>query len=131
MTHHNHRHLIVAFLERDPDVLTEDVVLQDLAQERLFRGREAVTAVLDAFFVQGFTGAQVEVQTLLVDEQGAALAFIFRGRQDGSFLDIPPTQLAVCIPMVLICRIDAGRITWSSLYYNAGTLLRQLGLASE
>ncbi len=130
MTHHNHRHLIEAFLARDPDVLAEDVVVQDLAQERLFRGREAVTAVLDAFFVQGFTGAQVEVQTLLVDEQGAALAFIFRGRQDGPFLDIPPTRLPVCVPMVLICRIDAGRITWGSLYYNAGTLLRQLGLAS-
>jgi steroid delta-isomerase-like uncharacterized protein len=132
MTRQTNRQLVEAFaLAQDPGVLAEDVVLCDLAQERSFHGREAVTALLDAFFRRGFTAVQTEVLTMVVDDEEVALAFVFRGRQDGPFLGIPPTRLEVKLPMVMICRIQAGCIHRAALYYNAGTLLRQLGLVCE
>ena len=44
-------------------------------------------------------------------------------------MGIPPTGRAVAIPMALFCEIERQEIQLASLYYDAGTLLRQLGLA--
>lgn len=124
------RHLIETFaIDRDLSVLAEDVVLHDQAQERSFRGREAVTTMLNTFFLHGFTGIQTDVQTIIVGQEEAALAFTFRGRQDGPFMGIPPTRQEVAVPMAMICQMEEGLIKQITLYYNAGTLLRQLGLA--
>lgn len=129
MTHHNNRRLIEAFaIERDPSVLAEDIVFRDQAQERSFHGREAVAGVLNDFFIHGFTRAHTDVQTMVVDETEAALAFVFHGRQDGFFMGIPPTRQEVAVPMVMLCQLHDGQIRQAVLYYNAGTLLRQLGL---
>lgn len=126
----NHRLLEAFVLERDPAVLAEDIVFRDQAQERSFYGREAVTALLNVFFVQGFTLTETEVQTTVIGEEEMALAFLFHGRQTGPFLGIPATQQELVVPMALICRIQEGQIQQATLYYNAGTLLRQLGLAA-
>jgi steroid delta-isomerase-like uncharacterized protein len=124
------RRLVEALaMTRDLSVLAVDVVLRDEAQERSFVGRAAVTELFDAFFVQGFTAIWTEVQTAVIDDEQAALMFIFHGRQHGPFLGIPPTQLEVAVPMVLLCQIEAEEVKRVTLYYNAGTLLRQLGLA--
>jgi predicted ester cyclase len=85
--------------------------------------------MLNTFFLHGFTDIQTEVQTILVGEKEAVLAFVFRGRQDGPFMGIPPTQQEVAVPMVVICQMEEDGIKQMTLYYNAGTLLRQLGLA--
>jgi steroid delta-isomerase-like uncharacterized protein len=130
MNRQTNRRLIEAFaLAQDASVLAEDVLLCDLAQERSFHGRGAVTALFNAFFRQGFTQIRTEVQATVIDEEQAALIFVFHGRQDGLFLGIPPTHLEVAVPMVLLCQVEAEQIKRAALYYNAGTLLRQLGLA--
>ena len=41
----------------------------------------------------------------------------------------PPTGREVAIPMALFCWIETHEIRQASLYDDAGTLLRQLGLA--
>lgn len=130
MTRQHNRRLIEALvLERDYTGLAEDVVLRDQAQERSFCGRRAATALLDALFGQSFTGIETNVQMVVAGDENAALAFLFHGRQDGIFLGIPPTQQEVDVPMVLMCQMKGGQIREATLYYNAGTLLRQLGLA--
>lgn len=131
MTRQTNRRLVEAFvLAHDPSVLADHVVLHDQAQERSYVGRPAVAALLNAFFVQGFTAVRAEVQSSVVDQHSAALVFTFHGRQDGLFLGIPPTHRLVTVPMVVVCRIEDGQITCAMLFYNAGTLLRQLGLAN-
>jgi steroid delta-isomerase-like uncharacterized protein len=123
------RRLLEAFaLEQDAAVLAEDVVLLDQAQERSFYGREAVIAFLNTFFIHGFSQTEAKVQSMIVDEAEAALVFTFYGRQDGPFMGIPPTRQEVDVPMVLVCQITDNWIQRATLYYNAGTLLRQLGL---
>jgi steroid delta-isomerase-like uncharacterized protein len=128
----NRRLLEALTLEQDAAVLAavlaEDVVLLDQAQERSFVGREAVITFLHTFFIHGFTQTEARIQTMIVEETEAAVVFTFYGRQDGPFMGIPPTWQEVVLPMVVYCQIESGRIKQATLYYNAGTLLRQIGL---
>ena len=130
MTQHLNRQLVEAFIGgRTAVALTEDVVFWDQAQSRSFAGRAAVEAVWQALFAEGFAEVRIEIHTLIADDMAAALEFIFRGRHCGRFMGLPPTGQEVVIPMALFCQIEAGQIRRAILYYDAGTLLRQLGLA--
>jgi steroid delta-isomerase-like uncharacterized protein len=130
MTQHLNCQLVEAFVtQRAAVALTEDAVFWDQAQSRSFAGRAVVEAVWRAFFVDGFAEVRIEIHTLIADDMVAALEFTFRGRHQGRFMGIPPTGREVAIPMALFCWIEAREIRQASLYYDAGTLLRQLGLA--
>jgi len=124
------RRLMAAFVRAPAAApLAEDVVLEDVAQRRTCLGRDEAAGLLRAFFVEGFPAAQIEAEQLLADGEAAMLQFTFCGRQEGPFLGIPPTGRPVAVPMVLVCQIRDGRIQRAVLYYDAGRLLRQLGLA--
>jgi steroid delta-isomerase-like uncharacterized protein len=130
MTQHLNRQLVEAFVVgRSAVVLAEDVVFGDQAQSRSFTGRAAVEAIWQALFVDGFADVRIEIHTFIADDMAAALEFIFRGRHHGRFMGLPPTGQEVAIPMALFCRIEAGQIRRATLFYDAGTLLRQIGLA--
>ena len=123
-------HIARMFLETPTAVpLAEEIVLQDLAQNCTYRKRAAVHRLLLAFFVEGFFEVKLKQQTLLADEKSAIVEFIFFGCHNGVFMSIPPTGQRVAVPMVLVCHIADGSIQQISWYYDAGTLLRQLGLA--
>jgi steroid delta-isomerase-like uncharacterized protein len=130
MTQQHKRQLVEAFVvDRAIMALAEDVVFSDEAQSRSFAGRAAVAAAWEKLFAGGFAEVRIEVHTLIADDAAAALDFTFRGRHRGRFMGIPPTGREVGIPMALFCGIEAGQIRRATLYYDAGTLLRQLGLA--
>ena len=130
MSQHINRQLAEAFVAGPTAVaLTEDIVFQDQAQSQSFAGRAAVEAVWQALFADGFAEVRIEIRTLIAEETAAALECTFCGRHRGRFMGIPPTGREVVIPMALFCRIEAGQIRRATLYYDAGTLLRQLGLA--
>jgi steroid delta-isomerase-like uncharacterized protein len=109
--------------------LDNDVIAEDHAQGCLFAGRAAVEQLLWEFFVQGFPNARPEVQCIVASEEAVALEITLYGRQDGPFLGIPPTGREVRLPMTIINVFADGRIRRLALYYDAGALLRQLGLA--
>lgn len=109
--------------------LMDGVIWQDMAQNCTYRGRAAVAGLLRAFFVEGFPAARAEVQHLLADEETAVLQFTFHGRQDGPFMGIPATGREVSVPMIIVCHIATERIQQAAMYYDAGSLLKQLGMA--
>ena len=130
MTQHLNRQLAEAFVtEWSAVALAEDIAFRDQAQSRSFAGRALVEAVWGALFANGFAEVRIEIHTLIADDTAAALDFTFRGRHQGRFMGIPPTGREVAIPMALFCSSEAREIRQASLYYDAGTLLRQLGLA--
>ena len=125
---HN-RQLVEAFVTERAAALAEDAVFWDQAQSRSFAGRALVEGMWRAFFAEGFAEVRIEIHRLIADDTAAALEFTFCGRHQGRFMGIPPTSREVAIPMALFCWIEAREIRRASLYYDAGTLLRQLGLA--
>jgi steroid delta-isomerase-like uncharacterized protein len=130
MTQHFNRQLVETFvLGRAGVALAEDVVFKDQAQSQSFAGRAAVEAAWQALFADSFAEVRVEVGDVIAEETAAALEFTFRGRHRARFMGIPPTGREIAIPMALFCVIETGQLRRASLYYDAGTLLRQLGLA--
>lgn len=109
--------------------LAADVVWADHAQGRVTRGHEGVAALLREFFHDGFPDARLTARRCLYDTDGAALQFIFEGRQAGPLFGLPGTDRAVAIEMVLVCQLTGDELQRADLYYDAGTLLRQLGFA--
>lgn len=120
----------IAALAADPAQapLTVDAVLEDYGQSMVYRGRQAIISVLRAYFGLGFPNRRIEIQDAFSNQQSRAVAFTFFGRQDGVFLGIPATGREVIVPMMLLYRLADGYIHYLAWYYDAGTLLRQLGL---
>lgn len=109
--------------------LADDITLHDFAQSTTITGRQAVLAFIRAFFQHAFADKQLNVDTLLADGQTAALSLSITGRQVAPFWGLPCTGRRVTLSLALICRFHANQISRIELYYDAGTLLRQLGLA--
>lgn len=109
--------------------LAADVVLEDFAQTAVFVGRTTVFAALHAFFVDGLADAEIIPTALLGDAETAVLACTVHARQSAPFWGLPCTGRHLTLPMVIICHSDVAQVQRIELYYDAGALLRQLGLA--
>ena len=130
MTASSNQSIIRALVQAHADwPLADEVTLVDQAQARTFSGRHSVRDFLLALYVDAFQDAQLEVCCIAAGESAAAVEYVLRGRHAGDFAGIPPTGRAVVLPMALVCQIAAGQVYRASLYYDAGTLLRQLGMA--
>jgi predicted ester cyclase len=109
-------------------LFAEAAQLVDLAQNRQRSGREAVVHTLNALFMDAFDEIHVQPGISLADERSAMLELVFQGRQQRSFMGIPATGRWVQINMVIIAVFVESAVTRVSLFYDAGTILRQLGM---
>ncbi|MCA9933516.1 MAG: ester cyclase [Anaerolineales bacterium] len=109
--------------------LSPTVILQDHAQSASVSGQEAVATFLHTFFRDAFVEVALEIHTLLADRETATLSLSFSGRQIAPFWGLPCTGRFITLSLAFICRFHARQIVKIELYYDAGTLLRQLGLA--
>ena len=105
------------------------VVFHDFAQDCLVNGREAVTAVLHAFFQTAFSNPTITLNRTQANAESIRLAFVLAGQQVAPFWGLPCTGRSVTLEMELGCRFLGEQITHVDLHYDAGALLRQLGLA--
>jgi predicted ester cyclase len=121
--------LITALVSHSADLFQDDVVLIDHAQAQVFRGRAMAQSLLLDLFCTGFPGAQAEIHTIVENGHYTVVEFTFLGCQCGPFMGIAPTDQLVAVPVALVSQMREGKVGRVSLYYDAGTLLRQLGLA--
>ena len=112
-----------------PLTLASDVMLIDHAQSQVYHGQGAVMAFYQAFFEDGFPEADVLIHNQLMNDQTIVFECTFSGCNTGPFLGIPATNREVTVPITLIGHLEQNQIQQLTLYYDAGTLLRQLGLA--
>lgn len=108
---------------------SNNVILHDFAQSTIVTGRLAVTAVLHTFFHTAFTDLSIECNTILANEEITSLSVSLSGRQIAPFWGLPCTGRPITLMLTIICRFYAGQVAHIELFYDAGTLLRQLGLA--
>lgn len=131
MTTQANCHLIEAFITGHAcEALAEDVIVREHAQECEFRGRAEIRGLWRAFS-GGFPEVRTEIHAIAVDEGTAVAEVAFRGRQDGPFLGIPPTGREVILSVRIIFQLVDSQIRAADIYYDAGSLLRQLGLALD
>jgi predicted ester cyclase len=109
--------------------LDEAAILEDRAQGRVFNRQAAVREILQALFEKGLPDGMREIRCVVSDATTVSVEIAFCGQQRGPFLGLPNTGRELNLPMVIIGQPAAGHIQRIALYYDAGTLLRQLGLA--
>jgi steroid delta-isomerase-like uncharacterized protein len=75
---------------------------------------------------------QIEVQQWHVTEKGVLLEVLIRGTHLGPWRGLPPTGRRVEVPLCGVYTFDDNdHLTGERIYYDRGTVLRQLGVFHE
>ena len=116
-----------SLLDQTDPPFAADAVFIDHAQHLTFEGRDRARAIWHAYFSAGFADTRLRMHRRAEEQGTCAFAFELQGRHERTFQGLPPTGLEILVPMSLFCSLAAGEVRQIDLYYDAGTLLGQLG----
>lgn len=97
---------------------------------QVFDGEEAVRAYYAASRA-AFPDQRNEVRRVLHAEETVIVEFDLLGTHTGTFAGRPPTGRSFRCPMLAIFDFDGPRIVCERVYFDAGSILAQLGLAPD
>jgi steroid delta-isomerase-like uncharacterized protein len=120
--------VFMKFLDaHDPVFYAEDAVFHIMALDEPFRGRAAIGEVLASLYGGAFTETHVEYRTIVADGSRVVLEFVYNGTNTGEFMGMPATDRRIRVPMLGIYEIQGDLIRYGRLYYDAATMMAQLG----
>ena len=121
-------------LDQVVSVASEDIEFVDVAAGEEIYGREQWRRYCGRY-LKAFPDLRLERTNLLAVGGWAVVEAIARGRQDGALETpagaIPPTGREVEVKFCFVARVRDGEIIDSREYYDAMTLMTQLGLAPD
>lgn len=94
------------------------------------RGREDIRQTM-ALYLQAFPDLHVTLESLVVQDNRAALAWIGRGTHQGRLMNIPPTGREVKIRGTTFFTIHDNQITHGLFVWDVAGALRAIGLLPE
>jgi steroid delta-isomerase-like uncharacterized protein len=105
----------------------EDVVLQ--LPGTLMKGK---TSVLEQFvrpFITGFPGNRHIAKNMIFGHDVVVVEWSFEAEHRGPFAGYPPTDAHVQVPGCSVYEYDSAKrqITAGRIYFDVGTLLKQIG----
>ncbi len=122
--------VFLAFIvDHDPAFYAEDATFQIMADPEPLEGREAIAGLFSALYGGSFTDTHVEIRSVLADGPRVVLEFVYNGTNTGEFLGLPATGERVSVPIMGIYEIDGEYIAHGRIYFDMGTMMRQLGHA--
>ena len=125
-----------AFNDRDLEwagaLAAEDMEFVDVPTARTLRGPEGFKDGMRAW-TTACSDASVEIVEMFAGDGGSVTTeFVGRGTHDGPMAspggEIPPTGRPLELRYCEVFRVRDGKIASARLYYDAATLLGQLGL---
>ena len=123
-----------AWFEKRVATLAEDFEITDMPSGTVYRGADGIKQS-SRFFAEAFPDHQVEITNVVATEDQVVVEFIGRGTHTGPLHmptgDIPPTGQKGELRCCNVYQIKNGKIASLHSYYDAATILRQLGLASS
>jgi steroid delta-isomerase-like uncharacterized protein len=91
-------------------------------------GRESVRSYYDDLLTS-LPDLHIDIKRCLATEEGVALEVRISGTQLGPWRGLPPTGRPVNFPLCGIFSFDdEGRLAGERIYYDRGSVLRQVGL---
>lgn len=109
--------------------LTPDCVFEDRTLGRIFRGHEGAAEYYRLWWDAFENTVSPEHRQWTTD--GALVSEVrFQGMHQGRFLGLEPTGRAVDLPVVIFISFGEELMAGERLYWDVGTLLRQLGITS-
>lgn len=106
--------------------MAPDIVFTDHAQGATMKGRDEATGWLSAWKT-AFSDAAVTEGTYLEAGDWTISRFRARGTNDGEFAGLPPTGRAVDLDCCELIRWQDGKSVEGDFYYDAMTVMVQLG----
>ena len=121
-------------LDQVASLASEDVEFVDVAAGEEIHGREQWRQYCGRY-LKGFPDMRLELTNLVATDDSAFVEAIARGTHDGALEspagEIPPTGRKIEVKFCLVVRVRDGEIVDSREYYDAMTLMTQLGLMPE
>jgi steroid delta-isomerase-like uncharacterized protein len=109
-----------------------DVVWRNLPTGEQFVGRDGYKRFLSSW-AEAMPDAKVEIERVVADERGVAVTFTGHGTFTGTMQTpagpVPGTGKKLALPFCEVLAIEGGRIVRGDVYFDAATMMRQLGLA--
>jgi steroid delta-isomerase-like uncharacterized protein len=132
------RSLAEAFNARDFDrgreLVSEDLEFVDHAMGVTLQGADAFIEYARTW-ATAFSDIRLEVRGVVADDRHAAGEFVGRGTHDGTLPtpngDVPATGRTIEAPFTWFCDVADGKLARVGDYYNAMTIMAQLGLMPE
>jgi len=122
--------VFLAFIvDHDPAYYAEDATFQIMADPEPLEGREAIAGLFGALYGGSFTDTHVEIRSVLADGPRVVLEFVYNGTNTGEFMGLPATGERVSVPIMGIYEIEGESIMHGRIYFDMGTMMRQLGHA--
>ena len=122
------------WLERAAAPIDEECEIVDIPSGGTLRGPEGLKQFLLGFST-AFPDSRVEITNLSTAEDGAVVEFVGRGTHTGPLHtpggDIPPTGRPFVLSFCDVYKIKDGKIVRHSTYYDALSLLQQLGVIPQ
>jgi len=80
-----------------------------------------------------FPDQRNRITTLHRADDAIIAEFVLQGTHDGPFRGLPPTGRAFACPMIAVFEFEPGsdRISCERVFFDASTILRQLGIAHD
>lgn len=129
------RKLYTAFNNRNFDetakLVTENFEWRDVTTGEVYRGPEGSRQFME-HWVKAFKDAKIDVKRIVATDQSVAAEIVGSGTHTGTLESpagaIPPTNRKVNLPCCEVCTIENGKIRSGSTYYDAATIMQQLGV---
>ncbi|MFC4543231.1 ester cyclase [Halosolutus amylolyticus] len=131
---------ISALVRRDPEeiwtegnldtideIFAEEFVLHDPSTDDEPRGRDDYRDYVETYR-EAFPDVEYEVETVIVEDETAAVRYTACGTHEGEFMGLEPTGDRVSVSGMEMYRVEDGRIVelWTS--YDALGLFQELGV---
>jgi len=128
---------VEAFNNHDPDrflsYCSNNAVYRDVSQQEIVHNLQSLKEILSSYW-SACPDVRASIESLIVDKERACLQARLRGTQRGKLATvvgkIDPTGLQIDLPTCLVLRVEDGKIREAVQYYDALSLLRQLGALS-
>lgn len=106
---------------------TEDCVAEDVAFGIVMRGKKELRAFADGFFAS-IPDFKIELTTGFLAGTLAGMEYVMSGTHKGDFPGMPTTGKRFSVRGVAILELQAGYIGRESIYWDAASVMRQVGL---
>ncbi|HMU62558.1 MAG TPA: ester cyclase [Gemmatimonadales bacterium] len=112
-------------------LVSDEFEWRDAATGETYRGRDGVRQFMERW-VSGFDDARIEIERIVAGDHAVATEFIGRGTHTGTIQtpagELPPTNRKIELRCCEVGVIENGKIRSGSTYYDAATLMAQLGV---
>jgi steroid delta-isomerase-like uncharacterized protein len=132
------RQIIEAFNSRDPatalELVSDHAELVDVPFGEVYRGPDGLREYHTSW-MSAFPDGRVEITNVIADDRQAVVEYTGQGTMTGAMStgggDIPPTGRRMQMKLCDVMEIEDGKVIRYRSYFDAASMMQQLGLTSE